>query len=203
MGVKERKERQKLEMKDLILRAAHDLFLDKGSREVSIRNIADAIEYSPATIYLYFKDKNEIFMALQEESFRFFNTYTADLAKIKDPFKRLVALGERYMEFALKNPGRYELMFITESPMHCEKNKEDWAEGARTLEGVELLLGACKKQGYFKGQDVKALGLMIWSHMHGLCALALRERLKAYTEEERGTIRMKAFKVFIAMMKQL
>jgi len=60
MGLKERKERDKLEMKDRILQSAHQLFVEKGFEQVSIRNIAEAIEYSPATIYLYFKDKDEI-----------------------------------------------------------------------------------------------------------------------------------------------
>ena len=58
MGVKERKERDREEMRETILKSAHQLFVDKGFEDVSIRNIAEAIEYSPATIYLYFKDKN-------------------------------------------------------------------------------------------------------------------------------------------------
>lgn len=202
MGVKERKERQKLEMKELILKAAHDLFLDKGFDEVSIRNIADAIEYSPATIYLYFKDKNEIFLALHDASFRAFNVFTADLAKIKDPFKRLTALGEKYMEFALKHPQYYEMMFIIEAPMLCDENKEQWPEGTRTLEGLEHLIGACKQEGYFKGHDAKTMAFVAWSHMHGICALALRDRLRMYPEEEREAIRIKSFKVFISMLKQ-
>src|SRR3954466_16321049 len=111
MGVKERKERQKLEMKDLILQSAHQLFLNKGFEEVSIRNIAEAIEYSPATIYLYFKDKNEIFYALHGEAFKKFNIHVAPIISIKDPLERLFALGEKYMEFAFSFPKYYDIMF--------------------------------------------------------------------------------------------
>ena len=60
MGVADRKEREKTEMQKRILDAARVLFLEKGFEKTSIRNIADLIEYSPGTIYLYFKDKNEI-----------------------------------------------------------------------------------------------------------------------------------------------
>src|SRR5690349_7162977 len=134
MGVKERKERQKVEMKSLILEAVNNLFLTQGFDQVSIRNIADEIEYSPATIYLYFKDKNDIFLALHDKSFKAFNAFTADIFKIKDPFKRLTALGERYIDFALQHPQYYEMMFIIEAPMQCDMNKEEWPEGSRALD---------------------------------------------------------------------
>src|SRR5688572_14858212 len=155
MGVKERKQRQKIEMKDLILQAAHDLFLTKGFDQVSIRNIADEIEYSPATIYLYFKDKNDLFLALHDMSFRAFNEFTVSVFKIRDPFKRLTALGETYIDFAINHPQYYEMMFIIQAPMLCDANKEKWPEGQRALDAVEYLMGECKKDGYFKGQDVK------------------------------------------------
>jgi len=102
MGVKERKERDKLERREQILQAAHDLFLEKGFEQVSIRNIAEAIEYSPATIYLYFKDKNEIFHALHTQAFGKFNEYLQSLPQIADPMDRLMFMGKAYMEFSLK-----------------------------------------------------------------------------------------------------
>lgn len=203
MGVKERKERQKVEMKSLILEAAHDLFLHKGFEQVSIRSIADEIEYSPATIYLYFKDKNDIFLALHDRSFKVFNAFTADVLKIKDPFKRLTALGERYIDFALEHPQYYEMMFIIKAPMECDINKEQWPEGQRALDAVEYLMGECKKAGYFRGQDVKVLAFVAWTHMHGICSLMLRDRLKIYDESQRENIRTKSFKLFMKMLQQL
>src|SRR6266705_1843520 len=107
MGVKERKARDREEMKETILQSAHQLFLDKGFEEVSIRNIAEAIEYSPATIYLYFKDKNEIFYALHGEAFKIFNSHVASIVSIQDPLERLFTLGEKYMQFAFTYPKYY------------------------------------------------------------------------------------------------
>ena len=69
MGIKERKENEKSEMKELILKTAMKLFLDKGFNNITIRNIAEKIEYSPATIYLYFKNKDEILYTLRREGF--------------------------------------------------------------------------------------------------------------------------------------
>ena len=69
MGIKERKEQEKSEMRELILKTAMNLFLDKGFENITIRHIAEKIEYSPATIYLYFKNKDEILYTLRREGF--------------------------------------------------------------------------------------------------------------------------------------
>ena len=203
MGTKERKEREKLEMKDLILQSAHHLFLDKGFDQVSIRNIAEAIEYSPATIYLYFKDKDEIFYALHGEAFKSFNAFVGPITTIKDPLERLFTLGEKYMEFAATNPKYYEIMFITESPMRCEENSEKWQDGERTLHFLESIVEECKSKGHFKGQNTEVLSFAIWSFMHGICSLALRDRMKVYKEELGKEMQLKGFETFKQMLKKI
>ena len=70
MGVKERQEREREAVSRAILDAARDLFVAEGYQNVSIRKIADRIEYSPAAIYSYFPSKDDIFFALAEEGFR-------------------------------------------------------------------------------------------------------------------------------------
>ena len=69
MGISDRKEREKEEMRRRILESAKKLFLELGYEKTSVRAIAEDIEYSPATIYLYFKDKNELLFALHQEAF--------------------------------------------------------------------------------------------------------------------------------------
>ena len=70
MGIVERKEKQKSELKQQILDASVKLFSEHGYDGVTIRKIADIIEYSPTTVYLYFQDKNEILFELHEIGFR-------------------------------------------------------------------------------------------------------------------------------------
>ena len=203
MGVKERKERDRQEMRDTILESAHQLFVDKGFDDVSIRNIAEAIEYSPATIYLYFKDKNEIFYALHGEAFKKFNDFMSVLATIKDPFKRLIKMGELYMEFAFKFPKYYDIMFIMQSPMDCDKNSEEWKEGETAHCQLENVVKDCQQHDYFKNKDYKTLSFLIWSTMHGMCSLALRDRLKIYEEAERTKMIDKSFKMFKQILSEL
>src|ERR1700689_3029099 len=70
MGIKERHERDREAVERAILDAARDLFVAEGYANVSIRKIAERIEYSPAAIYVYFRSKDDIFFALAEEGFR-------------------------------------------------------------------------------------------------------------------------------------
>ena len=70
MGVKERQEREREAVARAILDAARELFVAEGYQNVSIRKIAEKIEYSPAAIYGYFPSKDDIFLALAEEGFR-------------------------------------------------------------------------------------------------------------------------------------
>lgn len=203
MGVKERKERDKVEMREKILQSAHRLFLDRGFEEVSIRNIAEAIEYSPATIYLYFKDKDEIFYALHGEAFKIFNSQMERLAHIPNAFDKLIAMGEGYMRFANEHPKYYEIMFITESPMDCEENQDKWQEGQKALLFLESILKECQQIGHFQGMDTQVLAFSIWSYMHGLCSLWLRQRVRCYPENDRERIRNQSFENFKVMLSKI
>src|SRR5580700_8448951 len=112
MGIQERKEKQKLEIRKLILDASIKLFIDEGFGNVTIRKIADLIEYSPTTVYLYFKDKDEIFTALHDIGFQRLTEANQDLASIHNPLLRLHKMGENYLHFGMENPEFYNLMFI-------------------------------------------------------------------------------------------
>src|SRR6266567_3414379 len=70
MGIKERQERDREAVRRSILDAARELFVTEGFQNVSIRKIAERIEYSPAAIYGYFPSKDDIFFALAEEGLR-------------------------------------------------------------------------------------------------------------------------------------
>ena len=203
MGVKERKERDKEAMHQLILEAAHKLFVDRGFEEVSIRNIAEAIEYSPATIYLYFKDKNEIYYALQCEAFKTFNEYMVASFAPTDPFDRLIEMGALYVKFAFQYPLYYKIMFIAEAPMLCDKTTDGWMEGEKALGALEGIVEACMKNGHFEGQRVREISFSVWSFVHGMCSLVLTNRMKHYPDEEHELMIERAFQSFQIMLSRL
>lgn len=183
MGVKERKERQKTEMREAILSAALKLFSDKGFDNVTMRNIADEIEYSVGTIYLYFKDKGEIFFELHNRGFAEFYKKQLSVQRIKDPIERLKAHGEAYVKFAMESPEYYDLMFISRTPAKEIKKSEHWEEGERTYEILKLNIKQAMEAGYFKNVDLDVAAFSLWSFVHGMSSLFVRERLSMMPTE--------------------
>ncbi len=183
MGVKERKERQKTEMREAILSAALKLFSDEGYDNVTMRKIADKIEYSVGTIYLYFKDKGEIFYELHNRGFAEFYKRQLSVQRIKDPIERLKAHGEAYIQFAMEYPEYYDVMFISRTPAKEIKKSEHWEEGERTYEILKLNIKQAMEAGYFKNVDLDVAAFSLWSFVHGISALFVRERLSMMPTE--------------------
>src|SRR4030088_198010 len=108
MGIKERQERDREAVSRAILDAARELFVAEGFQNVSIRKIAERIEYSPAAIYGYFPSKDDIFFALAEEGFRLLATPASlrDAPKLKDAsrLERIRAVFWRLYQFSREQP---------------------------------------------------------------------------------------------------
>jgi AcrR family transcriptional regulator len=200
MTIATRKQREKLEMRRAILEAAKEIFLEKGFYSASIRNIAEKIEYSPGTIYLYFKDKNDIFHALHEEGFTKLLGMMQPLQHVANPMERLIAMGKVYMEFAYTNKDLYDLMFIMEAPIHAEIDRDKWEMGDKTLNFLKLVLVDCQKMGHFQDKNIDYLSFMIWSSLHGMCALYCRKRCLAYEHQQEITLLNNGMDYFIEMI---
>lgn len=203
MGIIERKEREREEMRKRILDAAQKLFLETGYEKVSLRNIADAIEYSPATIYLYFKDKNDLLYAVHQKAFAKMMEEFQPIFRLDDPFDRLEEMGRCYIRFAIENPELFDLMFIMTAPMDTLECREDiWNEGRMAFGLLVQVVKDCIKAGVFKEQDPEVAAMMIWSGIHGYTALFLRKRMMMFDENRRKVLMSEAFNLFCQTLKK-
>lgn len=203
MSIAERKEREKAEMRSLILSAAHHIFKEKGYDGLNIRSIAERIEYSPATIYLYYKDKNEIFYALQYEAAAAKRDHLIPAAGIEDPWNRLIEFGRLYVDFGLKHPDWYDLLFLTWAPMEHVENQECWTLGMATHSFFVETVQACVDARYFKSTDTQTIAYTLWCHAHGLVSLFVRERMRMYPPEQRDELAKKSFAMIVKMAEGL
>ncbi|MDJ1472667.1 TetR/AcrR family transcriptional regulator [Cytophagaceae bacterium DM2B3-1] len=182
MGISERKEREKQEMKSLILETATQMFLEHGFEKTSLRNIAEKIEYSPATIYLYYKDKNQLFYDVHEKGFELLSEKMTPLMQIENPLERLYKMGEIYLDFAFHNPEYYDLMFIMTAPMEA-LHDDNWDCGFANYEMLRQTIAECMEKGLIKKADLEVTTVSVFSFVHGLVSLAIRQRFKMYPEE--------------------
>lgn len=190
-------------MRRLIVDGARHLFVENGYEKVSIRNIAEAIEYSPATIYLYFKDKNEILYAVHQQAFGKMMEDFRPVMTIEDPFERLIEMGRRYIQFAVENPELFDIMFIVTAPMEAiEFREEMWNEGRIAFNMLVQVVQDCIRAGIFKVDDAEVASMMIWSNIHGYTALFIRKRMMMFSEERRQVLMRDAFTLFMEVLKK-
>ncbi|MFA6470043.1 MAG: TetR/AcrR family transcriptional regulator [Bacteroidota bacterium] len=188
MGSAERKEREKHEMREMILNAAKKLFIKEGFEHVTIRRIAEEIEYSPATVYLYFADKDAILCALQEVGFRDLFKRQQVLSAIKHPAEKLRACGKIYLDFAMENQELYDLMFIMRAPMKAFNSPADWTVGKDTYEVLQEIVTDCINQGYLKAPSSQIACFSLWALLHGVVSIFIRERAPMISKDQQSQV---------------
>lgn len=177
MGISERRIKEKADMKKAVLDAALSLFIQEGYRSVSIRKIAERIEYSPSTLYLYFKDKDEILFELHNLGFEALYRHQLEVQSITDPKERMMAHGRAYLKFALEHQEYYDIMFIARSPSKFIEKYKHWDCGDRAFGLLIKNVQQCIDAGYFKGENSEAVAFLLWSVVHGMASLIIRKRL--------------------------
>jgi AcrR family transcriptional regulator len=108
-----RRDQRRDELKRKILDAARELFVMEGVEKVSMRKVAQKIGYTATTLYDHFHDKEAMLLAICEAYFLSLRKGSQRIAKIADPLERLRELGFVYVEYALRHPSHYRLMFMT------------------------------------------------------------------------------------------
>ena len=179
MGVKERREREKVELREQILEAARELFVQEGYDGVSMRKVAEKIEYSPTALYLHFADKEELFRELVHEDFAKLAAQFNELAKDPDPVARLRETGLAYVRFGIEHPNHYKLMFMTPHPPDaelCERDlevKDNPEKDAYAF--LRMLVQQAVEAGVFREgfSDADLISQTLWGAAHGVTSLQI------------------------------
>jgi AcrR family transcriptional regulator len=203
MSIAERKLKEKEEMRTLILNGARKVFLREGYESASIRNIAEEINYSPSSIYFYYKEKGEIFQELHEEGFRLLLSKTMVLDHVKDPFERLKAVCGVFIDFAIHNKDFYNLMFIVEPPMKNKAEIDKESMGTQTLNRLINLVKECIAAGKFKNMDADNLSFTILSALHGMSALFCKDRTNTFSDRSSEQLIRDGSETLIAILERI
>jgi AcrR family transcriptional regulator len=177
LGTKERRERERAEIREKIMEAARELFVREGYEAVSMRKIADRIEYSPTAIYFHFKDKEAVMRELCEADFLTLAQEFVEIANVADPVERLRATGLAYADFALSHPNHYRLMFMTPHPHH-EEDKVDIHKGNPEEDAYAFLKATVAEAIAAKRlrpelTDADLVAQTMWAGMHGVVPLQI------------------------------
>lgn len=173
-AIRHRQEGEKQELRQAILTAAGELFLECGYERFSLRKVAERIGYSPTTIYLYFRNKDDLLFTVVDEGFaRFAQQLAAAAASTEDPWDRLIALGRAYVAFGLEHPVYYQLMFMQRTDFLT--NRQAGASQPR-IAGFRMLQQTVQQAidaGILYPGDAENYSDVLWSLVHGMVSLAI------------------------------
>ena len=172
----------------LVLKSARRILLKRGLAGITIRRIARDIGYTPGTIYLYFRNKDQIITELRNQGFRMLRQYQVRLTTsgVNGPLDRLRRGSRSYIAFALENPEFYDLMFNQPvgggqgAALSGSTTDQVPRERDHSLDAFQSLREAvrwCQARGYLAGMDPEMAALTLWSTVHGVVSLVHRKRV--------------------------
>jgi len=188
MGTAERREREREMLRYRIVEAARDILSEQGLAALSMRAIAERIEYSPATIYLYFKDKNELQREVVQEGFSLLWNQTqetlAGVPETGNALEQYAAMGRAYVRFALEHTAYFRVMFELPGGARFE-SEECPGAGQGEAKGFGLavdLVAEAAKEGLVDVTNAERTAVTGWALLHGLTSLYLSGHLAQLVE---------------------
>lgn len=169
-----RREREKQHLRGVILQAAGELFHQSGYEQFSLRKVAEEIGYSATTLYLYFKDKDDLLFALAAEGAETFcAALDAAEASSDDPLQQIEAIGRAYIAFGLQHPAHYRLMFMQRGDFLIKPLPGTDRLTIEAFGNLGRAVQRATEQGLLRISDPVATANVLWAGVHGLVALAL------------------------------
>lgn len=177
MGTKERRLAEREHIRKIIFDAASDIIIEDGFEMLSIRKIADRIEYSPGVIYNYFKDKNEIVERIIAENIKRICDSMLSLGLQEMSPKEALELGlTRFAGIMLENRQQYKAIMM--SGMNVSLFREEKSETGRLS---ELLIGVLKNgkdSGVFDVRSEEIAAMLLIASVFGLLNTLVQEKIE-------------------------
>jgi AcrR family transcriptional regulator len=170
VGSKERRERERQATQQVILQAALEIASEESWQAMTIRRIAERIEYSPSAIYKYFDDKEAILFSLLRQGFQeLLTTLEHITAEQRDPTTRLLQTAAAYWNFAQRNPTLYQLMYDLKGTIH------EVAEAKALFLLMRSALEEWSQANAVNMTDLDGAVDILWATMHGIVALTMAQ----------------------------
>ena len=177
MSSLERKEKEKNELRKKILEAAKEVLFEKGFDNLTMRAIAERIDYSPTTIYLYFRNKTDLTENLLEYAFeQLVNTIGSidQSMYTKNPVGLLKEGLRTYIKYGANHPHFYRMM--TTSIIESSNNSLTLKEGSMNEKAFAFLESGvqnCVDAGAIEVKDSRSTASMLWAAIHGLTMILI------------------------------
>ncbi len=173
MGVKERRKLEKQARRDQILDAARKLLFSHGIEKISINKISKEAELGVGTIYFYYKNKEDIFIALQEEGLALlFAIIQKIAAKPIEADHKLRQIASAYYDFTETQKEYFNIInyFLSSAKVFFKEDLKQQIDmsGTKILVVIQEIIAAGNQTGFFTEEDPQKFSIMFWGTIHGL-----------------------------------
>ncbi len=183
MGIEERRERERQQRRQDILDAAETLFFTQGPDQTSMDQVAEAAELSKGTLYLYFKNKNDLTLGLSHRALTMLESrFKEAIAHHLTGQEQLAAVGQIYVDFAFEHPDHYRLMMQCATSHHTLTTVEPEAQACQeTGLNIHRLTASAIRTGIQDGtihtqQDPLELAILLWGQTTGVIQILKQNR---------------------------
>ena len=189
MSITDRKKQERETLKNKIIDAASNIIISEGFEKLSIRKIADVIEYSPAVIYNYFKDKAEIVSyIISDNSSKIINILKKIQFDEQNPDNTLREGLSEYIKFVLKNPEHYRAFIMNDTVIKNEKTgmmHKGVSEEKQTMNYIKKIIALGVEKEIFEQGDGELLAQIIWASTYGLLSRLIVEKQLSEEQKDR------------------
>ncbi len=186
MTTKDRRTRELQETREKILDAARDMFSQEGFDAVTMRAVADRIEYTPTAIYHHFKNKHALLSEICARDFGMLAQHFVSSITTADPVQRILEVGQTYLQFAEDHPSHYRFMFMTVFPQpQYPADLVAEQRGNPVKDAYAYLREACRQaiaSGALRPEitDPDELAQILWGGVHGMISLRIVKSHESY-----------------------
>jgi TetR/AcrR family transcriptional regulator len=188
MGIAERKEREKKQRRNEIIDAAERIFFSKGFESATMEDVANEAELSKATLYLYFKSKEDLHFGICARGLKILlDMFKKAISKSKNSFENLVEVGKAYVKFAQKHNNYFKCM------MHFETKELQGMECNNCLLGniddcpliflIKLIEKGQTDKSLKTGVSPEIMGHLLWSQTTGVLQMINTKKCKIFQEK--------------------
>lgn len=192
-------------LKRKIITVARQVLLSDGYRNFSLRKVARKSDVSATSIYLHFENKDDLVHTLMDETIRRLNNQLKkSIKQAAGPIKKLNILANEYVDFALKNPREYQVIYLISSDEMSRYPKEKFRKARKGYEMVISVLEDGVEAGLIDEKHPRLAAYIFWAQLHGVMSVVLSKRLdtridqKAFIKESIDHI-IKGYKVRTAL----
>ncbi len=167
-----------MSLRDDILVESRDMLIKHGFGKVSMRKIAKKVNVSATSIYLHFKNKDDLLLALIESSIeKLSEALNKQLVQDDNPLTKLEKMADNFLSFAIENPQEYEIIYMVRPEEMPKYPTEKFQQIRKIYEMLAEIIREGQTKKLFQVEDPLMSAYTLWAQLHGVASVVISKRL--------------------------